>query len=381
MTHGRHRHIVAKVALALGGLVFAAALPALPQAPSPANSPSSQQDSSQSAAVGNVNTDEQGVGTITGTVLDQSGAVVSGASVVLSRGDQTTTAETFSDQNGRFFFSDIVPGPFHLTINLPGFLEQTSSGVLNAGDTFLVSPISLTLAAVTTQVEVRPQEEVAEGQIKEQEKQRIGGVVPNFYVTYLPDPAPLNAKQKFELAWRTTIDPITLGFTAAGAGISQWQGQYSGYGRGPQAYPKYLGADYGDVVVGTFLGSAILPALLRQDPRYFYKGTGSGKSRLLYALAQVFICKGDNKHWQPNYSSLIGNLAAGGISNLYYPPQNRSASATFASALIGIGAGAAGNIFEEFLSKKFTPHVPSDDDSKGPRRAFKLPFSLGHEGQ
>lgn len=385
MICGRQGHIVAKVALALGGLLLAGTLPALPQASPqaspPANSPGPQQDSAQLPTPGNVNTDEQGVGTITGTVLDQSGAVVSGASVVLSRGDQNAAAETFSDQNGRFFFSNILSGPFQLKINLPGFLEQTSSGVLNAGDTFLVPPISLSLAAVTTQVEVRPQEEVAEGQIKEQEKQRIGGVVPNFYVTYLPDPAPLDAKQKFELAWRTTIDPITLGFTAASAGISQWQGQFSGYGRGPQAYPKYLGASYGDVVVGTFLGSAILPALLKQDPRYFYKGTGSGKSRLLYALAQVFICKGDNKRWQPNYSSLIGNLAAGGISNLYYPPQNRSASATFESALIGIGAGAAGNIFEEFLSKKFTPHVPSDDDSKTPRRALKLPFSLAHEGQ
>lgn len=386
MIRGRYRHFGRRIAMALGGFVFAAALPALPQASPqvspPANGPSTQQDSIQSPARGSVNTDEQASGTITGTVLDPSGAVVSGASVVLSRGDRTASAATFSDENGRFFFSNVLPGAFQLTISLPGFLEQTSSGVLNAGDTFLVSPISLTLAAVTTQVEVRPQEEIAQAQIKEQEKQRIGGVVPNFYVTYLRDPAPLDAKQKFDLAWRTTIDPVTLGFTAASAGISQWQGQFSGYGHGIQAYPKYLGANYGDVVAGTFLGSAILPALLKQDPRYFYKGTGSVRFRLLYALAQVFICKGDDKRWQPNYSSLIGNLAAGGISNLYYPSQNRSASATFESTLIGIGAGAAGNIFEEFFSKKFTPHVPSDDDSeKAPRRALKVPFSLAHEGQ
>ena len=371
--------------IALGALPFSGASWSSPQSSSPvspANTAAIQQGTQQSQAPGDASSDQRASGTITGTVLDQSGAVVSGASVVLSRGDQTPPREALSDENGRFAFSNVLPGPFQLSINLPGFVGSTSSGVLNTGDTFFVPPVSLALAAVTTQVEVRPQEEIAEAQMKDQEKQRIGGVVPNFYVTYLPDPAPLDDRQKFELAWKTTIDPVTLGFTAAIAGVSQWQGQFSGYGRGTQAYPKYLGASYGDVVVGTFLGSAILPSLLKQDPRYFYKGTGSRRFRLLYALANTVICKGDNKRWQPNYSSILGNLAAGGLSNLYYPPQNRSASATFGSALIGMGAGAAGNIFEEFLSKRFTPHLPSDDDSeKSPRRAFKLPFPFAHEGQ
>jgi hypothetical protein len=381
MIRGTHRRILLTVVLAIGSLVFAAAAPAS-QESFPADIPSAQQDSIQSPTPGSVNSDEPGSGTITGTVLDQSGAVVSGASVTLSRGDKTPPKETFSDQNGRFFFSDVIAGPFQLAINLPGFLEQTSSGVLNAGDTFLVPPVSLSLAEVTTEVEVKPQEEIAEAQIKTQEKQRIAGVVPNFYVTYLRDPAPLDSKQKFELAWKTSIDPITFAFTAATAGIQQWQGQFSGYGTGAQAYPKYFGAAYGDVVAGTFLGSAILPSLLRQDPRYFYKGTGSRRFRLLYALANAVICKGDNKRWQPNYSNILGNLAAGGISNLYYPSQNRNGVAlTFENALVGIGASAAGNIFEEFLSRKLTPHLPSDDSEKAPRRALKFPFSFTHEGQ
>ena len=385
MTRGRHRHVVRIVVIPLAALALAGTAWPLPQSSSPsfsAGTPAIQQVTAQSSAPSDLSSDEQGSGTITGTVLDQSGAVVSNASIILTRRDQTPPKETLSDENGRFAFSNVLPGPFQLSINLPGFVQSTSSGVLNAGDTFFIPPVSLALAAVTTQVEVRPQEEIAQAQMKEQEKQRIGGVVPNFYVTYLPDPAPLDARQKFELAWKTTIDPVTLGFTAAIAGVSQWQGQFSGYGRGAQAYPKYLGASYGDVVVGTFLGSAILPSLLKQDPRYFYKGTGGTRFRLLYALANTVICKGDNKRWQPNYSSILGNLAAGGLSNLYYPPQNRSVSATLGSALIGMGAGAASNIFEEFLSKRLTPHLPSDDDSeKSPRRTLKLPFPFAYEGQ
>jgi hypothetical protein len=72
------------------------------------------------------------------------------------------------------------------------------------------------------------------------------------------------------------------------------------------------------------IGSAILPALLKQDPRYFYKGTGTTRSRILYAIANSVMCKGDNGHWQVNYSGILGGAAAGGISNLYYPASDRN---------------------------------------------------------
>ncbi len=328
-----------------------------------------------------VNSDEQVSGVISGTILDQSGAVVSGATVSLTRESQSAPQETTSDQNGRFFFSNVAAGPFQVTVTLPGFATQTASGVLASNDTYFVPPISLSLATFVTQVQVMPQEQVAEGQIKEQEKQRLIGVVPNFYVSYIPDAAPLDAKQKFELAWKTTIDPMTLVLTAGTAGVQQWDNEFSGYGHGARAYPKYLGAAYGNVVGGTFIGSAILPSLFKQDPRYFYKGTGGTRFRLLYALANAFICKGDDRRWQPNYSNILGSIAAGGLSNAYYPEQNRNGAAlTFENALIGIGATAAGNIFEEFFSRRFTPSLPSDDSDKRSRNAGKLSNSLTSEG-
>src|SRR5262249_3493087 len=120
-----------------------------------------------------------------------------------------------------------------------------------------------------------------------------------------------------------------------------------------------LGAAYADSVSSTFIGGAILPSLFKQDPRYFYKGTGTRRARLFYALASSVICKGDNGHRQANYSALLGSLAAGGISNLYYPESDRDVTVTFENTLISIGASAANNILQEFLIRKLTRNVPT----------------------
>ena len=153
---------------------------------------------------------------------------------------------------------------------------------------------------------------------------------------------------------------MTFGITGAVAGIQQANNQFSMYGQGAQGYAKRYGASYADVVTSTFIGGAILPSLLKQDPRYFYKGTGSKRSRILYAIANSVICKGDNGHWQACYSTLIGGIAAGGISNLYYPANDRGAGLVFENEAIGIAGTAAANILQEFVIRKLSTHVPSN---------------------
>jgi Carboxypeptidase regulatory-like domain len=283
--------------------------------------------------------------------------------VTLTGDAQSHSQEVRSDENGQFSFANVASGPFELTIVAPGFATQTSSGVLGSGETHMVPPIALTVAANVTDVQVAlSRTELAQAQVKDEEKQRVFGVIPNFYVTYDPHPVSLTSKQKFELAWKTTIDPVTFAIVGGIAGVQQAENTFSGYGQGASGYAKRFGAAYADLVSGTFIGSAILPSLLKQDPRYFYKGSGSKESRILYAIANSVICKGDNGHWQPNYSNVLGNLAAGGISNLYYPAQNRNgAGLTFENALIGIGATAAANLVEEFLMRKLTSNVPKHD--------------------
>ncbi len=304
-------------------------------------------------------------GNISGTVVDQSGAVVAGAQVKLTNaGDaQSPDRQTVTGDNGEFSFANVAPGAFQLTITAAGFATQTSSGNLGPGEMHLVPQIAMTVAANITDVQVALSRiEVGEAQVKDEERQRVLGVFPNFYVTYDPHPVALTPKQKFELAWKTTIDPVTFAIVGGIAGVQQAENTFSGYGQGAEGYAKRYGASYADVAIGTFIGSAILPSVLKQDPRYFYKGSGSIRSRVLYAIANSVVCKGDNGRWQPNYSNILGNLAAGGISNLYYPAQNRNgATLTFENAAIGVGATAAANLVEEFLMRKLTPNIPKHD--------------------
>jgi len=271
-----------------------------------------------------------------------------------------------SGNNGQFSFANVAPGPFQLTITSTGFATQTSSGTLRSGETYIVPQIALTVATNITEVQVGLSRiEVAEEQLKVEEQQRVLRVFPNYYVTYVPNAVPLTSKQKFKLAWKMTTDPVTFAVNGAFAGVEQAQNDFSGYGHGAQGYAKRFGAGYADLVAGTFIGSAILPSLLKQDPRYFYKGSGSKRSRFLYAIANAVICKGDNGRWQPNYSSVLGTLAAGGISNLYYPAKNRNgAKLTFETTAIAIGATAAANVLQEFVVKKFTSKVPNNTPAK-----------------
>jgi hypothetical protein len=299
-------------------------------------------------------------GSIQGTVADETGALVAGAQVRITGEAQSLDQQVLSGDDGQFCFANITPGPFQLSVTSAGFAPQTFSGTVHPGEIETVPQIGLNVAAAHTDVEVTlTPTEVAEEQLKVEETQRVLGFIPNFYVTYVPNAAPLNAKQKFKLAWKTVTDPVTFGVVGVIAGVQQAQNHFAGYGQGFEGYAKRYGAGYADTVSGTFIGSAILPSLLKQDPRYFYKGTGGTPARIRYAIANAVICKGDNGRWQVNYSNILGNLAAGGLSNLYYPSQDRDgAELTFENAAIGIGATAFANLMEEFVIRKFTPKAP-----------------------
>jgi hypothetical protein len=360
----------ASLVLAAASLLLAGAQVRAGQAPDADGSNSSQPATQGSAAGGGQQNDQQLSAQqqpsrrISGRIVDQTGVGVVGARIRLSAENSLQNQEVLSGDDGLFAFSNAAPGSFHLTVTAAGFAPQEFSGSLSATDGFVVPQIILAIAGVTTEVYVVPpsQVEIAREQIKEEEKQRALGIIPNFYVTYIPDAAPLAPQQKFELAWKSMVDPVTFGLTGAIAGLQQAQNDFSGYGQGAEGYARRYGAAYGDMVTSTLIGSAILPSLLKQDPRYFYKGTGSKRSRLLYAIASSVICKGDNGHWQANYSGIIGGLAAGGISNLYYPAKDREGpELTFENALIGIGANAAANVLQEFVIRRFTSNVPKSD--------------------
>jgi hypothetical protein len=302
-------------------------------------------------------------GSIYGVVTNRDGSVYEGAHITLASGPITRT--TTSDSDGRFNFSGVTPGPFQLTISSSGFSTQMVSGVLHASENYDAQAIVLPLSSAMSDVLVTAStEQIAQEQLMEEEKQRVLGVIPNFYIAYAPNAAPLNTRQKFHLAWKSSIDPVTVLTSGVVAGVQQANNSLSGYGQGAQGYAKRFGANYANTFIGSMIGAALLPSLLKQDPRYFYKGTGTIRSRVLYALATSVVCKGDNGHWQPNYSGFIGGIAAGGISNLYYPASSRDGAAlTFENAGLGIAVGAIQNLLQEFLIRKLTPKVPNYSQS------------------
>jgi hypothetical protein len=296
-------------------------------------------------------------GSIAGTVTGRDGEAYEGVRVALTQaGAQPATLET--DSNGEFTFANVTAGAFTLTVSSEGFVTQTVSAVLQPGENYDAQTIVLPVKEATSEVRVSAaaQEQIAEEQIHIEEKQRVLGLLPNYYVSYAKNPVPLTSRQKFALAFRSSVDPYTFLFTGIFAGIEQADNTFAGYGQGMQGYGKRFGANYADTVVSNAIGGAILPSLFHQDPRYFYKGAGTVRARVGYAIAMSVICKGDNMHWQLNYSGILGGVAASGISNLYYPASDRSdASVTFENLGIGIAGSALQNIFQEFVVKKLTP--------------------------
>jgi hypothetical protein len=296
-----------------------------------------------------------------GVVTSTDGAVYEGARLVLESHGGAPAATAQTDGNGAFSFANLPPGPFKLTVSARGFLMQSISGVLLAGEDFDAHTIVLPVAAATNEVRVSAESrvEIAQEQLNFEEKQRVLGVFPNFYVSYDRHAEPLTARQKYQLAWRTSIDPVTWLMTGAIAGGEQAGNTFAGYGQGAQGYGKRFGANYADGFTDNMLGGAVFPSLFKQDPRYFYRGTGSIASRAMYAIANSVICRGDNGRWQPNYSGILGGVAAGGISNLYYPSNNRSGvQVTFTNALIGTAEGAMQNLAQEFIVRRLTPKLP-----------------------
>ena len=298
--------------------------------------------------------------TIRGEVTDQSGALIAGAVVTLESAGITGPRTAITDQAGRFEFADVRPGSYQITITASGFTVWTANNI-QAISGVNTPPVSaaLQVAPASTQVSVTlPPHELAEEQIKAEEKQRVIGVFPNFFVAYAPNPAPLTAKQKFELGWKTFLDPVPILFSGLGAGIQQARNNYPEYGQGVEGFSKRFGANYADRVDGVLVGHVVMQSVFHQDPRYFYKGTGSFGSRLLYAFAMAFVAKGDNGHWQPAYADVLGGMGSYGISTLYRPGTSRPGLRLEHTILLGFSDRATHNLLEEFVLRKVSTHVP-----------------------
>jgi len=324
----------------------------LPDAPSFASSPQSS--------------NRQSTATISGYVTDVNGGIVPTARITLQSQEGLPDRTEPADATGFFSFNNLPAGTFKIKVTATDLQPYESFEIpLRAGENRQLPIIALPIATsnVTVQVVVT-QEQVANEQVTAQIQQRVFGIFPNFYTSFVWDAAPLNPKQKFRLAFRSATDPVTFFTTGFLAGIQQARDTYPDYGQGAEGYAKRYGADYADIFVGRMLGAAVLPSILHQDPRYFYQGSGSFGSRTWHALSSAFICRGDNGKRQFNFSHILGNFAAGSISNLYRPDNDRGIVLAIDNALLHTAANAAGNLAREFALKNITTKVTSNGRAK-----------------
>ena len=297
-------------------------------------------------------------------MLDASGAGVPGAEVSLAHGDGTKLRTVASEADGEFNFAKIPPGPYVVIVNAQGFALFTSSEfVVATQQAYEVPNVSLSIASANMEMTVRPTDIIAEGQIRAEEKQRLIGFFPNFYTSYIYDAAPLTAKQKFSLATRGTFDPVAMIGVGIAAGLEQTTNSYSGYGQGAEGYSKRFAAKFVDGRSSDFLTHAVFPSLLHQDPRYYYQGSGSVKSRLIHAVSSAFVTRSDSGRTVPNYSYWLGDMCSGALSNLYYPKANRGAHLVFTNTAIGLAGRVGTNLLREFLSKRLTTNASGNGKS------------------
>jgi hypothetical protein len=229
-------------------------------------------------------------------------------------------------------------------LNLPDIPQASSQQTSPSSPTATPAPHSdsQTSAAPATGSPEENDRKKAQEQLDQQLHQRVFGVMATFNTTNNRDALPLSTRQKYELFFKSASDPWPFVLTAVGAGIDQAQNSFPEYGQGVEGYAKRWGAGYTDYFTGNLLGNAVLASMLKEDPRYFQKGTGSFATRALWAAGGTVWCKRDNGTWGPNYANVMGNLMGAAVSNLYYPASDRTVGETLergftvtAQAIIG----------------------------------------------
>jgi hypothetical protein len=295
---------------------------------------------------------------IHGTVTDVQDAAIPAAIITIDEpaaiGRRTATA----DGVGSFELTNLDPSvPYKLTVSANGFATWTSGAiVLKPGQALGLDEIELKISVVETTVAALTVEQLARQQATVEEKQRVFGVIPNFYVIYDKNPVPLTTKLKYEIAFKAGTDIVSVLGDVVLAGVNQ-AADTPNYQQGWLGYAQRFGAVYADSFSNIMIGGAVLPSLLHQDPRYFYRGTGTGRSRALHALSSPFVCRGDNGHLQFNASSMGGDLISASLTNIYYPPSNRGPGIVFSSFLINTGGRLANAMVQEFILGKHTTNA------------------------
>ena len=227
---------------------------------------------------------------------DTTGALLPGARVEVASSAHEASRTALAGQDGTFEVDGLQPDERYVV------RVSTDSGATWTSQPIMLRPgEALTLDDIRLKVEVSDSitvsasgEQIATAQLQMETQQKMFGIIPNFYTVYDPEnAAPLSSKLKFELATRTSVNPVTILGVMFVAGVKQ-AGRTPDYQLGAAGYGQRLGATTATGISDIYIGGALLPSLLHQDPRYFYQGKGTTRSRLMHALSSAVVIRGDN---------------------------------------------------------------------------------------
>lgn len=299
---------------------------------------------------------------IFGTVLDANGNVVEGAHVQLSKmGSPEIVCQAISGATGQFEFAGLAPGEYIVKVSGEGMTAFVSKPLeLGSNTPALVPDVVLRVAAATTSVVVMDEQGASIEQVHIAEQQRVLRVFPNFYSSFDWNAPRMLPKQKYHLAARTLIDPVTFLVTGAEAGAEQYRNTFPGFGSGPDGYAKRYGAAYATHASGELLTRAVYPSLFHTDPRYFIMGKGSTKARMVHAFASTFVTRGDSGSQRINFPEILGGFSAAALSNAYYPASDRGANLVLVNGFSNLGGNLLDNLIREFVLNRLSTHAKAD---------------------
>jgi len=183
------------------------------------------------------------------------------------------------------------------------------------------------------------------------EDNHIMGIVPDYdTVRNSGMIQPISARTKWWIATEDNFDPFSFVLTGIYAGVFQAVNQTPEFRQGATGYGKRYGAALADCIVGNYMTEGLFPVVLRQDPRLFRMGPAGGGfwKRAGYSASRVLVTRSDAGTTQFNFSEVLGNAAASGIAEAYYPTSGRKSEDFLDRWAVSVVSDAGFNILREF---------------------------------
>jgi hypothetical protein len=232
-------------------------------------------------------------------------------------------------------FSIFLPIPLAVCIGSPHLPAQSAAAPTSASAALPDAPL--------------PALQVQTPDYEGKQTKRILGIVPNFRSVSVDEKLPpISAHEKFKLTLEDSFDYSSFIYVGILAGISQAEGSYPEFHTGAPAYARYYWHNFADDLNGNLMTEFVLPVATKEDPRYYTLGRGGILRRSGYSISRLFITRTDSGGASPNFSEIVGNGAAAGISGLYYPSQERTWTKTGQRWVTQVGLDGFSDLIKEF---------------------------------